>query len=186
MTEFSSHAAGILDELKRVLLAVSGEEAERLAASIGAAEAVFVAGAGRSGLMMRAFAMRLMHMGVCVHIAGDTVAPALKPSGLLLIGSGSGETKSLAAMAAKAKQLGAGVALVTTMPDSAIGRLADTVVRIPAVAKDAADRAEISIQPMGSLFEQALLLLLDGVVLRLMELKGVAAPDMAARHANLE
>jgi 6-phospho-3-hexuloisomerase len=88
---------------------------------------------------------------------------------------------------AKARQLGAPIALVTASPQSSIGKLADVVVRLPApTPKGSAVQAPPSIQPMGTLFEQSLLLLLDLVVLRLMERKGVDSRAMFSRHANLE
>jgi 6-phospho-3-hexuloisomerase len=53
--------------------------------------------------MMRAFAMRLMHIGFQVHVAGDVTTPAIRGGNLLIIGSGSGETSGLVSMAAKAR-----------------------------------------------------------------------------------
>ncbi|MDF2815557.1 MAG: 6-phospho-3-hexuloisomerase, partial [Paenibacillus sp.] len=43
-----------------------------------------------------------------------------------------------------------------------------------------------TIQPMGSLFEQTLLLFFDSAILRLMEKKGYDSTTMFGRHANLE
>ena len=43
-----------------------------------------------------------------------------------------------------------------------------------------------SIQPMGSLFEQSLLLFYDAVILRFMNKKGLNSDKMYGRHANLE
>ncbi|MGK9250634.1 6-phospho-3-hexuloisomerase [Paenibacillus humicus] len=145
---------------------------------------VFVAGAGRSGLMGRAFAMRLVHLGLTAYVVGETVTPGIGPGGLLVIGSGSGSTASLLAMAARAGELGASVALVTTKPDSPIGASADLLVRLPGAAKD--EQGASTIQPMGALFEQGLLLFYDSVVLRLMELQEQDGRQLYGRHANLE
>ena len=57
-----------------------------------AAQRVYVAGAGRSGLIARAFAMRLLHLGFDVYVVGETVTPALQPGDTLVVFSGSGET----------------------------------------------------------------------------------------------
>ena len=56
---------------------------------------IFIAGAGRTGYIMRCFAMRLIHLGFCAYVIGDTEMIAAKAGDLLLIGSGSGETKTL-------------------------------------------------------------------------------------------
>lgn len=181
----ASYTSGIVSELSKTLAAVPDEAMERLAGDLLGASRVFVAGAGRSGLMMRAFAMRLMHLGLTAYVVGEAVTPSLASGDLLLVGSGSGETKSLVAMAEKARGLDATVALATVAPASTLARLAATVVVIPAAVKDGGGSGG-SAQPMGSLFEQSLLLLLDAVVLRLMARQGIDAAAMFGRHANLE
>lgn len=180
------YTTAILQELEQALAGISAESVDQLTRLIGRADRIYVAGAGRSGLMARSFAMRLMHTGRPVYVAGETVTPAIGGNDLLLIASGSGETKSLAAMAAKARELGAAVAAVTVAPESTIGRMADVTVHIPAVTKAAESSGRTSVQPMGSLFEQSLLLFFDGVILRLMEEQGILPSDMYGRHANLE
>ncbi|MCK9860308.1 6-phospho-3-hexuloisomerase [Paenibacillus sp. ATY16] len=180
-----SAAFSILQELERTLEAVKPSEIEALTKRITEANNIFVAGAGRSGLMMRAFAMRLMHMGFRVFVVGETVTPGIAEGDLLLIGSGSGETKTLATMAAKALSIGAAVGVVTIVPESTLGSLATTKAIIPAVTKDST-AGEGSSQPMGTLFEQSLLLLLDTIVLNLMELQELQGAAMYGNHANLE
>jgi 6-phospho-3-hexuloisomerase len=180
-------AQEVIRELDRTLKAVAPQEAERLADFIFAANRIFVAGAGRSGLAMRAFAMRLMHMGFSVYVVGETVTPAIKADDLIVIGSGSGATATLVAIASKAKSLGASLALVTIFPGSPIGRLADAVVKIPAsTPKAQGDAHYASVQPMGSLFEQSLLIVLDIIVMRVMERMSFDSTTMFERHANLE
>ena len=162
-------------------------QAESLADHILQANSIFVAGAGRSGLGIKAFAMRLMHIGYQVHVVGEITTPNIKEGDLLLIGSGSGETQSLVSMAKKAKSLGAKVALVTIFPQSTIGSCADCIVKIDApTPKSALANESKSIQPMGSLFEQCLLLLLDIIILKLMDRSGKDSDTMFTRHANLE
>jgi 6-phospho-3-hexuloisomerase len=183
-TEYSAEAA---KEIGRALASTPPEDAERLVDLVLGARRIFVAGAGRSGLVTKAFAMRLAHLGLAVFVAGDATTPSAAAGDLLIVGSGSGETAGLVAIADKAKAIGMHIALVTVAPDSRIARLADAVVRIPAPTPKAKDGgASSSIQPMGTLFEQTMLVLLDGVVLRLMERTESDAAAMFARHANLE
>lgn len=176
----------ILKELARSVNLIDEREVEALVEGILGSRRIFTAGAGRSGLMLRAFAMRLMHMGLQVSVVGEVVTPGIGKEDLLIIGSGSGETKSLVSMAAKATSTGASIALITTNPESAIGRSADWIVRVAAVAKEEADRTSSTIQPMGSLYEQTVLLLLDAVVLRLMDRLEIEPSFMLGLHANLE
>jgi 6-phospho-3-hexuloisomerase len=178
-----------LDELRPLLSAVDGEQVQRLTALLSRAPHVYLAGAGRSGLAMRAFAMRLMHLGIDARVVGDVTTPALAAGDLLVIGSGSGATASLVSLCQKARSLGGQIALVTTEPDSPIGRISDSLVCIAAPTPKAAgsrQRAEPSVQPMASLFEQALWILLDSCVMLLMRARGMSTDAMFARHANLE
>lgn len=189
-------------EVKDVLRAVVGELSETLGgieeaqltdleARIGLARRVFVAGAGRSGLMVRGLAMRLMHLGLTAYVVGETVTPAAAPGDLLVIVSGSGATGTLVSIVTKAKeQVGCDVALITTRPDSPIGRLADCVVVVPAVSTkvEGYERGPVSVQPGSSTFEQCVLLVGDAVVAHLAQARdhGETNERLMELHANLE
>jgi 6-phospho-3-hexuloisomerase len=193
MSGASSTLARVGEEIRSCLAGVDPGSIERALDRLQGAARVFVAGAGRSGFMVRGFAMRLMHAGKTVHVVGDPTTPAILCGDLLVIGSGSGRTASLLAMARKARDLGAGLLLYTIDSASPIAALADVVVVIPAPspkvlrADPAAHAATTAtVQPMGSLFEQSLLLVLDVTVLLLMERLGLTGEAMFERHANLE
>jgi len=177
----------ILQELKKTVLSVGNDQAQDLIQSILQAKRIFVAGAGRSGFMVKAFGMRLMHMGYGVYVVGETITPNLMSEDLLIIASGSGATGSLVVMAQKAKAIGARIGLVTIDEQSPIAKLADIVLTIPAPSpKVQRETDSTSIQPMGSLFEQSLLLTLDALILMLMERQNKTSDTMFTRHANLE
>ena len=176
---------GILEELRSALSVLGDASGEELAEAIIGARAVFVAGSGRSGLAMRSFAMRLMHLGLSAHVVGETTTPRITDKDLLVIGSGS--TPGLVVHSERARSIGASVALITIDADSPIAANASIVLPIAAPSpKVAEDTGARSVQPMGSLFEQALLLILDAMVLMLMEKMGETAETMFARHAVLE
>ncbi len=156
---------------------------------------VLVMGAGRSGLVGRAFAMRLLHMGYNAYVLGDTIVPSIREGDLVIAISGSGKTKLIVTAAEAAKQVGATVAAITTYPDSPIGRLADVVVRVPGRTKsskmdDYFARQILGIHeplaPLGTLFEDTTMVFLDGVVYALMLRLNVSEEDMRRRHANIE
>ncbi|XJZ27269.1 6-phospho-3-hexuloisomerase [Bacillota bacterium Lsc_1132] len=176
----------IIKELSRSVPLISDAEAEELLNGILESKKIFVAGAGRSGFMAKSFAMRMMHMGIDSYVIGETVTPNFDKDDLLIIGSGSGETKSLVSIAEKAKNIGGKIATVTIFPESTIGRLSDITIKIPGSPKDQSDGDYKTIQPMGSLFEQTLLLFYDALILRFMEKKGLDTNKMYGRHANLE
>lgn len=183
------HLGVILGELAANRELVDGGQLDLLAGELLAARHVFLAGAGRSGAAVRGFASRLMHLGLRVSLAGDVTSPHSAPGDLLVVGSGSGETGSLVALAGKAAGAGVRVALVTMDGDSALGRLADLVVLLPGTSpklREQARRPVSSAQPMGSAFEQMSWLAYDAVVLELMERTGQRAGAMFARHADLE
>ena len=182
-----AYISQILDELGETVGHVSNDSAERLADAILAAETTFVAGAGRSGLAMKSFAMRLMHLGFDTYVIGETVTPSITDKDVLLIGSGSGSTSSLVVNANKADAIGATICLITIDENSPIAQVAEGVLTIPAPSpKVDGDFGFHSVQPMGSLFEQSLLLILDAIVLLLMEKTGKTPGLMFTRHANLE
>ncbi len=181
-------AAKAANELSQTLARVNPAEVDALIGEILAAKTVFLAGAGRSLLMLRAFAMRLMHVGFTAHLVGDTVTPALREGDLLIIGSGSGETSGLVAMGKKVKQLGGRLAVISIFPESTLGKAADVVVRIPAYTDklpESADNRRCTL-PGGSMFEQGILLLGDSVILPLSEKTDTPTDRAFARHANLE
>ncbi len=183
----AEYATRIVGEIGKAVSEVSNEDAEKLVEKIIHAKRVFVAGAGRSGFMVKAFAMRLMHIGIETYVVGETTTPGIGEGDLLMVGSGTGETGSLVVMAERAKKVGADVALVTIFPESSVGKLSAAIVTIPAPTPKAREITQFhSIQPMGSLFEQSLLIFLDATILRLMERLNRDSKAMFSRHANLE
>ena len=155
-----------------------------LVEAILAAERVFVCGSGRSLLMMRAFAMRLIHIGVEAYVVGDTITPAIAPGDLLIAGSGSGQTRGTLATIQAAAAHGARTAVITAHGDSQIAEACDLVVVVPLPVTDEAGPS--SCQPLGSLFEQSLLVVGDVLVMSLMRRMGTTNEQMRARHTNLE
>ena len=179
----------ILKELESGLKLVNPAQTAALEGAILSAKRIFIAGAGRSQLMMRGLAMRLMHFGFNAYVVGETVTPACGPGDLVIIGTGSGETATLAVVAAKAKKIGAALAVVTIYPDSTIARQADIVVQLHATtAKVKTPEGDTAFQPGGNTFEQSLLLLCDAMVIRILEQKGIQDRNavLIGAHANLE
>jgi 6-phospho-3-hexuloisomerase len=182
----TQYMAEMIKELNRSVELISDEEAEKLVNGILESKKIFVAGAGRSGFMAKSFAMRMMHIGLDAYVIGETVTPNFEEEDILIIGSGSGETKSLVSIAEKAKNIGGTLAAVTIFPESTIGKLADVTIKLPGSPKDQSEGDFKSIQPMGTLFEQTLLMFYDAIILSFMDKKGLDTNTMYGKHANLE
>ena len=188
MSSFRGMVRGVTAELATCLSAVSPPNVEGAIDEITKSKRVFLAGAGRSGLAIRAAAMRLMHLGKTVHVVGEVTTPSITDGDLLLVGSGSGRTETLVAIARKAKEESARLLVITIDPESPLAQLADRIVAIPAPSPKVVSSREPakSIQPLGNLFEQGLLILLDVIASMIMERQGLSSDEMFTRHANLE
>ncbi len=156
---------------------------------------VLVMGAGGSGLVGKAFAMRLLHLGYNSYVLGDTIVPSVQKGDVVVAISGSGKTKLIVTAAEAAKQVGATVVAITTYPESPLGKLADIIVRVPGRTKhskldDYFARQILGIHeplaPLGTLFEDTTLVFLDGVIYSLMKRLKVSEEEMRNRHANIE
>ncbi len=173
----------ILNELEQTLSAVNAEDAHTFEQKVLEANAVFVSGKGRSGFVANSFAMRLNQLGQRAYVVGESTTPSIQQGDVFIIISGSGSTAHLKLLAEKAKEVGAEVLLITTKPDSPIGSLADLAIELPAGTKHDAEGSD---QPLGSLFEQSALILLDSLVLNLQEQLKISEEKMQQNHANLE
>jgi len=173
--------AGVLERVH----ATQSAQLDTLASALAEAPRVFVHGLGRSGLALRMTAMRLMHLGLDVHVVGETTAPAIGDGDVLLTASGSGTTGGIVRAAETARDAGARVLALTTDAASDLATLAAVVVVIPAAGKT--DRSgQASAQYAGSLFEQAVVLVGDALFDVLWHRSGTTADELWPRHANLE
>lgn len=186
----------ILSHLRHAAEELDSRELENFVKALLGRTRIFVMGAGRSGLVARAFAMRLMHLGFTVYVVGETTTPALGPKDTVVAITGSGRTRSIQELGRTAREIGATLALVTSRRDSPLAEIASTTLVVkgpPSENPTAADyekrqlKGEYrSLAPMGTLFETAAMVVLDGVIAHLMERKGVTERELRERHAVLE
>lgn len=184
----TEHAKGVSKRLRE-------EEVNELVRTLLNSNTVFVAGAGRSGLIARAFAMRLMHLNIRVHVIGETITPSLEKDDLFLGVSGSGETTRVVSAAKTAKNIGAKIVVITSYPKSTLGKLSNLVVKVPGRVKTAEKKSYTgrqisgeyeSLTPLGTLFEATALTFLDGVIASLMKELGKKEEDLSRQHASVE
>ena len=175
----------VVEEIARTLEYIDQKQLERVVDEILAARRVFVCGTGRSLLMMKGLAMRLMHVGSEACVVGETTTPAIAPGDLLMAGSGSGQTRTTLTFVQAGSAEGARTICLTAHPDSPVALACDLVLEIPAPITGAPGPRP-SAQPPGSLFEQCLLAVCDALVLAVMLRRGVTVEQMRARHTKLE
>ena len=157
---------------------------------------VFVTGAGRSGLAAKAFAMRLMHLGVSAYVVGETISPAIYKDDCIVAISGSGETNNIVSAVNIAKNRGSKVLVVTSYHESTLGKLDDSCLLVKGRTKKEVDdenymKRQIygnytSLTPLGTAFELTTLVFLDAIVSELMEKMHQTESDLKARHTVLE
>ncbi|GIN63610.1 6-phospho 3-hexuloisomerase [Robertmurraya siralis] len=176
----------ILDEIQGVMTNVDEHSLEKLAAFLAKGKRIFVIGEGRSGLMAKSFAMRLMHLGANAFVVGETTTPSIEAEDILVAVSGSGKTKSAVWTAEKASSLGCEVVAITTAPNSELALHASFVVNVPAVTKYRTNDDVESIQPLGSLFDQSVHIILDVVCYLYSKITQADEDETFNRHSNLE
>lgn len=188
MTTFDVAATGsaALAELGAVVDTVDPDGFEGFVGDLAAARRIALHGVGREGLMMRALAMRLFHLGLDAHVVGDMTTPPLGAGDLLVVSAGPGWFSTIAALAETARKAGARVACVTAQPDGPVPQAADRVFVLPAQTMADDHGGSQSVLPMGSLYEGAQYIVFELVVLALRARIGETADSMRARHTNLE
>ncbi len=176
----------ILGEIEQVIQKVDDADVETFVNKLIAAPRVFVTGEGRSGFMAKAFAMRLMHLGLKVYVVGETISPAIASGDALVAVSGSGTTAGTVHIAQTAKKTQAIVFAVSTNPDSQLISLAEHRLIIPAATKWRREGEVTTEQPLGSLFDQCCHIALDAVCLLIARHKGLSNETARQHHTNVE
>ncbi|MEY8338642.1 6-phospho-3-hexuloisomerase [Lachnospiraceae bacterium 62-35] len=177
----------MIDELSRTLIGLDDIQVDKMIEAIISAKRIFFAGAGRAGLMMKGFAMRLMHMGYECHVAGDATTPSIQTGDLLIVASGKAETKTSSHFVDVAKEAGAKAFVITANPQGSVAQKADGIlVLIAPKFRGDPDHARCSVQPMGNRFEQSALLAADYIVKLIKEKMNLDIQVMYHNHSTLE
>jgi len=185
----------ISEEVLSISKGLDTKQVEEFIQALLKSKRIFVIGAGRSGIVAKAFAMRLMHLGFDSYVVGETITPALRGKDILVAVSGSGETSLVVSAAKIAKKIGAKLATVTSYSHSTIAKISDIVVILPGRKKTESTtdfmhrelKGEYApAAPLGTLFEITALIFLDAVISSLMAALGKKEEDLRVRHATIE
>jgi len=199
MEHFAQAYEELIKSISAALRGLDREEVKTLLESLmdtrTRGKKVLVVGAGRSGLVGKAFAMRLMHLGFQVYVLGETINPNVGEGDMVIVISGSGKTTVPLAAAQMAKSLNAKVVAVTSQEGSPLAQTADLVVDIPG-REDIASEDEYhirqlkgqheSLAPMGTMFEDTTMIFLDSIIAELMNRLGLSVDSMRLHHATIE
>lgn len=182
---YSQSISLIVAENKKTLYQVNYHRIQQFITRLIKARRIFLTGEGRSGLVARMFAMRLMHLGYQVYVVGETTTPPIGQNDLLIACSGSGSTTNTCHVASESKRAGAQVICVTTQLYSPLAKIADLIIEIKAASKHDHTQKQ-SKQFGGTLFEQSTLLLFDAVFYWLCKQMEKNSDALWSLHTNLE
>lgn len=173
----------IIKELQNSFESIDEDKLKKIIKSLNNSNRIFVYGTGRSGLMLKAFAMRLMQLGYTSYVVGETITPSIEKGDLLVLASASGTTDSVLSLAKKCKELEVNTTVITANEQSELSKIKypDLLIR----SSDKYSQNQFSVQPMGSLFEQMLLLVLDSVVYEIYK-NQKNIEKLQKNHTNLE
>lgn len=186
MPTLATRATEAATEIAEAAAALDPGAFHRLADALTSARRIALTGAGREGLMMRALAMRLYHLGLDAHVVGEMTCPPLGPGDLFFASAGPGDLSTITALVATARAAGADTLCLTARPDGPSPRAASATIHLPAQTMASDRDPGGSVLPMGSVFEGAMFLVFELLVLELSDRLGSTAAEMRARHTNLE
>lgn len=177
----------VLGDLAAVFARIDDANVDAAIAELAQAKRIAFYGCGREGLQMRGLCMRLYHMGLQVAMVGDMTTFPVGPGDLLFASAGPGTLSTASALLGVAKADGARTMLITAQPQGETSRLADRLLILPAqTMADDQGPAVASVLPMGSVFEGAMFVLFEVMILQLRDRLGATPEAMRARHTNLE
>lgn len=176
-----------LSELEAVFDRLDDAQVDHAVRMIADANKIAVFAGGREKLQIMGFAMRLFHMGRNVAVEGDMTCPPLGKGDLFIVTIGPGEISTGLALMDVAKKAGATILFITAQPLGRGAAYADFVLTLPAqTMADDQGALKSSTLPMGSLYEGALFVLFEVMILKLIDHLGISAEAMRANHTNLE
>lgn len=177
--QWSEISNRVVDECRELLRGVDERAVARLEREIQRKRPIFFTAAGRSLILLRPFAMRMMQFGFESHVIGDTTTPAVRKNDLVIVVSATGKTPGVILRAKQARELGARVFAITSSGRSPLARVASSRLIIPPLPGG-------SMQLGACWFEQTMFLLLEAVSYRIAKANRITLKQLRSRHASLE
>ncbi len=192
--DIKSSVRNIISEISSVMEEIDEKTVEEVISEIIRANKIFIVGAGRSGLVGKAFAMRLMQIGFRVYVVGETITPSMEEGDLLIAISNSGETKSVCLASQIAMTIKGNIVGITSNKNSRLAKKATKSIIIDTKHRTDPNRFvqkgfhnEVpSFAPLGTLFEVSTFLFFEGLISSLMERTNRKEEDLKKMHSVLE
>lgn len=169
----------IIEILEEVLSNNDQKLVDDIISTLLKANKIFVYGVGRSGHVGKSFAMRLVQLGLKAYFIGETITPIVETDDVAIIISNTGETMSAIQTGNIVRRVGAKVIVFTSSPKSKLAHVGNIVVPIMIYEKS----RKKNLAPLGTLFEDSTMILLDGIIVGMMEKLGETEESMRNRHA---
>ncbi|MGC8584740.1 MAG: SIS domain-containing protein [Thermoplasmata archaeon] len=166
----------ITSQILEVINNINYESINKAKEIILESQKIFVYGAGRSGIIGKAFAMRLVQLGLVAYFIGETITPIVTEYDAVIIISNTGNTKSSVLVSEISKNVGAKIISITSNPESEISKISNLQIILGPISHN-------SLAPLGTVFEDAALIFLDSFVAELMESLKQTEEDLKKRHA---
>ncbi len=169
----------LVEKIKKSVETISREDRDLFISLILEKKKIFIYGSGRSGLIGQLFAVRLVQLGLDVHFVGEMTTPIIRKEDLTIIVSNMGENMSGTQTANIARRIGSHVVSITSRKNSKLANSSNTVIHMKNC--DSADNAVYA--PLGTLFEDSVMIFFDSLIPELMEKLDASESDMRNRHA---
>jgi len=191
----------MIDRIGEIAKSLDQEQINCFLTEITRARRIFIVGAGRSGFIGKAFAMRLMHLGLIAYVVGETVTPSFHQDDTLIAFSGSGKTKSVLEACETTRQIGGHICLITGRKESQMSHIADCVVCLNTeeetslIGSDHFDLRQLKGEhrsitpastPLGTLFETSAMIFSDSVISSLIEMRHCSIEEIMHRYSNMQ
>ncbi len=178
-SSFNHSQSYVARRVSEALSQIPAEVVTRAVEILLKAPEIFVYGAGRSGIIGRAFAMRLVQVGLAAFVIGESTTPIVRAGDAVFILSGRGESQSSIQTANIVRREGAQLIVLTGRSTSKLAHAAN--LAIPLEFPEDAEQPRLA--PLGTLFESASLQFTDALITSIMRARGESEDSMRRRHA---
>lgn len=147
---------------------------------------IFLVGAGRSGFVAKAFAMRLMHLGYYVYVIGETITPWINDGDIIITVSKSGKSNSITEIIGDSELDNVKFLSICGSEDCELAGISDAKIIIESLPQKCIDLEDdlgpLELILMGCAFEISAFIILDALVCELMQNLNLREKDLKDYH----
>ncbi len=178
MNNYDETVKTLINSIGSVASSVDQKKLDGLVDALLKKRKIFIHGSGRSGLVGQYFAVRLVQLGLNVYFIGDMTTPIVGKDDLTIIISNTGETVSCVQTANISRRLGSEVISITSSARNKLAHASNSVIIV-----NTEGESNGNLLPLGTLFEDATIVMFDSLIPTLMEKLNLSEDDMRRNHA---